>query len=293
MKKFSKILMAMLVICFAFVFTACNKGELDTEVKVDKGNEADYVTCTAENSLLAKFGQEGEEPAIQMPEEMTGVKFTIKGSMGMDGVTVDVNLNVMLTVNPEANPEEMGVEDIGLAVKGSVEGETPQDGNMSYNIKAYLKEGVMYVNMDAEMGSEKQSAKFKMDLTEMMNPGESEPEAPMDFDIEAILGNFLTDCTEKVIEDGDDATYQLSNEDVKVYVVIEDGKFDQALIEMEEFDLAGILGELIPGAEGAEIPAITGLSLAFEVVDGGIDYPSFDGYQTYEEYLESMETPAL
>ena len=285
MKKLTKILMLALVMCCAFVFTACGGGELDTEVKVDTGKEADYVACTAENSLVSKV----EAGEVVAPEEFSGLKLTLKANMdtnqGGMPKEVAIDMNLILTASLEEG-EELTAADIGMGLKGSIKMTTPlSKEDMEMNISAYLKENVMYINYS--MGEEE--VKGKVTLEDMMGDAD---EAPEDFDISQIkevLEGILAseDLVQKVIENGEDSTYQLELGTTKLYVIVKDNAFNKALITMEDVNVVDLISQFVPEVGEMNIPEITlnELSVAFEFTDSAINYPSFKGYQEITDGL--------
>lgn len=269
MKKITKIFMLLMCVSFAFVFSACGNA-LDTEVNVDTGKESDYVLCTSANSFATKM------QTVEVPEQVNCAKFTLKANMLTDmfgsPATFEVNLNAMVTID-EQDVEDLGEDDIGLAIKGNIKGVTEDDIVFSL----YLKDGVVYV--------EAMDEKIKIDSDDLESD-ESEPAESFDFSpILEQVGAFMgsEDLVEKVIENGDDATYQLALGTAKVYIVITNNKLNQVLYTATNVDISEMIGSLLP--EETFLPSLsaTSISLAMEYTNSAISYPSFNDYQDFSE----------
>lgn len=251
MKKVFKFttLLAMLL-CVGFVFTGCGS-QLDTDVSVNIGNDADYVACSETNNFVTAM--EG----FETPETFTqSIKFTLKanlaGQEGKDFTNPDFYVNVIL---------EMTEDSFGVAakIKMNVEGE-------QQTAEIYVKENVLYINDG--------TSKISMSLEDMMGGSGQTPEFDMETMMQPVMDAMQNWETQKVNADG--SIYMLDVEGTKLYLVIKENMVHQAYAEMNGFDLGAILEVFDPSmAEGA--PTLD-VSVGMEFVTNGIDYPSFEGY---------------
>jgi len=271
MKKSLKFIMLAMLLCVGFVFTGCTGGQLDTQVKVNIGEEEDYIAVTSEEESFMSVMQN-----MQPSEEMTSttIKFTIKADLsiptGVGSATMTANLvaNVMV---------EIGEESIGAAAKATV---TVGEEKAVYEV--YYKDGYVYLN-GGEM-------KVKMSTEDMMgDSGEGESTTP-EFDssqIKSMIMEIMQDHTkQKVAVEGNTTRYMIAaNEDTNLYIIVKNNKVSQAYAEVEDINLAEVVSQISPEIAEEMPPISMDMTLALELTSNSINYPSFDGYIDNSEMM--------
>ena len=292
MKNKLKFLALILVLPVAFVFTAC--GQLDSDAKVDVGNDSKYVevTDTTElEGLVSPNEQEGEEEAAATT--FTGAKITVNIDAGK---YAKGKVNVVFTQTEDAQQNTV------LQAAAKVNVEVDYDGVKGKVVtEAYLKDDVLYVNVaqntvgqgDASgMGAMAQTVtgKIKFDLAtygDMFEyllgnvTNEIAGDLPVDpssllegeFDVSMVLG-LVQQLNMKVYSytEGDYVRFKLTTTDE------ETGDTVTAYLVFKAGVLAGVKVDAKMTSEGEEMK----LSVAMEAFAGQVDFPSFDDYQDFQ-----------
>jgi len=274
--------------CFAFVLTGCSsKGQLDTAVKVNTGNETKYVECTEQNSLLTNAQNEDFLQTI-MPEATSNtmsVKLSFEADLlvsnlgeGIPPMEAEIDVVCMITSTMVVVGDDVEVVP-GLALKADVDF-AGEDAELSL----YYKDNYLYINSEGQ--------KFKMSVDSLMGGqdggdlgGES---AELPFDSEKVVENLMTEISEimeNVAEftytEGDLTRYQLAYGQQKMFVILKDGTLSQIGLELENINFNDIIEAIIPEL-ASEIPfelTATELDLGLELGTKEIDYPSLKGYE--------------
>lgn len=265
MKKKIKIALLAMLLCVGLVFTGCG-GQLDTDVNVNIGNEADYVACTESNAIMTAVAQEPDSPEATPTTQ--AIKFTLKVKMTMptgiddETTTVDVKANVVLEVT-----EVEGDSKMGLACK--LEATTPEDGTQVYEI--YIKDGYLYANDGTE--------KMKMSLSDIPTD-DSSTSTLIDAIIDVVgdITESINDYTkQKVTADG--SKYMVDVNGTNIYFIIKDQQVAQVYVKVTDISLADIMAVINPEIADSVPEIMIEYSIGLEVVSNKIDYPSFDDYE--------------
>lgn len=264
MKKKIKIALLAMLLCVGLVFTGCG-GQLDTDVNVNIGNEADYVACTENHDIMTVLMQESETPE----EETTAmsvkatlkVKLDVPTGVGEETTSVDIKANVLV----EITLDEEGEANVGVACKITA---TTEEGSEVYEI--YVKDGYLYVN-DGE-------DKEKCLLSDLIDEDASSSElvsnlSSMIVELEEVLGDYTK---QKVTADG--SKYMIDLDGTNLYIILKDNQFAQLYISASEVDLADLVGTIVPDAASYVQGIKVEFSFALELGNTTIDFPSLDDY---------------
>lgn len=284
MKKSFKFIVLAMLLCVGFVFAGCGAGQLNSQVKVDVGNEKDYVACTEQDNFMVAMEsietpdkEDGEETEEDV-EPVTTVKFTLKLNVELmeqiidpesetptEKVMVDVMVNAMLSVDPNVEDEKNAVS---FAAKATL---NVGDDKEVYEL--YYNEGFLYVNDGDE--------KVKVDISEMMGEG-SAPEMP-EFDMEEIVSPIMEAVSnfekQKVLKSGEKSIYQIElAENQYVYIVIDKNEIKQVKVQLADFNVSEIISMVSPQFALMMGDLTVDFELALELSESRIQFPSFDDY---------------
>lgn len=264
MKKKIKIALLAMLLCVGLIFTGCG-GQLDSDVNVNIGNEADYVACTENNDIMTVLSQESETPEeetnTQSVKVTLKVKLTVPTGVGTETTTIDIKANVLVEVTL-VDDETV----FGLACKVTA---TTEEGTEVYEV--YVKDGYLYAN-DGE-------DKVKCLLSDLINEddiGSSELISSLSTIIDE-LGDILGDYTkQKVTADG--SKYMIDLDGVNLYIILKDNQFAQLYLTVSDLDLGDIIGTIAPDASLAVEGAKVDFTIALELGTTKIDFPSLEDY---------------
>lgn len=264
MKKKIKIALLAMLLCVGLIFTGCG-GQLDSDVNVNIGNEADYVACTENNDIRTVLSQESETPEeetnTQSVKVTLKVKLTVPTGVGTETTTIDIKANVLVEVTL-VDDETV----FGLACKVTA---TTEEGTEVYEV--YVKDGYLYAN-DGE-------DKVKCLLSDLINEddiGSSELISSLSTIIDE-LGDILGDYTkQKVTADG--SKYMIDLDGVNLYIILKDNQFAQLYLTVSDLDLGDIIGTIAPDASLAVEGAKVDFTIALELGTTKIDFPSLEDY---------------
>ena len=257
MKKGFKFTLLAMLLCVGLVFTGCGS-QLDSDVSVNIGNDADYIACTETNNFMTAMEN------FETPETFAqSIKFTIKANFAAaekeDFSNPDFYLNVIL----EATENSFGV---AAKLQMVVE-------NTKQTAELYVKENVLYVNDGTN--------KISMSLEDMFGGAGETPEFDMETMMQPVFEAMQNWETQKVNADG--SIYMLDLDGVGIYIVLKEGAVHQIYTEVTGLNLAEMLPMLDPDMTSM-IPTLD-ISLGMELVANSIDYPSLEGYTDYSDLM--------
>lgn len=264
MKKKIKIALLAMLLCVGLIFTGCG-GQLDSDVNVNIGNEADYVACTENQDIMTVLMQESETPEeetnTQSVKVTLKVKLTVPTGVGTETTTIDIKANVLVEVTL-VDDETV----FGLACKVTA---TTEEGTEVYEV--YVKDGYLYVS-DGE-------DKVKCLLSDLIDEDDivsSELIGSLSTIIDE-LGDVLGDYTkQKVTADG--SKYMIDLDGVNLYIILKDNQFAQLYLTVSDLDLGDIIGTIAPDASLAVEGVKVDFSVALELGTTKIDFPSLEEY---------------
>ena len=279
MKKSFKFIVLAMLLCVGFVFTGCGGGQLDSQVKVDVGNEKDYVACTEQDNFMVAMEslENSEDAGSEETEEAKTqtIKFTIsaklelvEGLINPEAEDPTAKVEVSLLANAMISMyEENDEEKVGAAAKITL-----NVGEEKVVYELYLKDNYLYANNGEE--------KIKVDMSEMM--GDESSSMP-DFDPSVIIDPIMEAVQnfeqQKVLKKGSKSIYQLElGEGQYLYIVINENAISQVYVQLNDFDISGLLTAISPELEMlGEMPLDFEISL--ELSESAIQYPTFDEYK--------------
>lgn len=264
MKKKIKIALLAMLLCVGLIFTGCG-GQLDSDVNVNIGNEADYVACTENQDIMTVLMQESETPEeetnTQSVKVTLKVKLTVPTGVGTETTTIDIKANVLVEVTL-VDDETV----FGLACKVTA---TTEEGTEVYEV--YIKDGYLYVSDGDD--------KVKCLLSDLINEDDIASSELIDSLSTIIdeLGDILGDYTkQKVTADG--SKYMIDLDGVNLYIILKDNQFAQLYLTVSDLDLGDIIGTIAPDASLAVEGAKVDFTIALELGTTKIDFPSLEEY---------------
>lgn len=266
MKKKIKIALLAMLLCVGLIFTGCGGGQLDSDVNVNIGNEADYVACTENHDIMTVLMQESETPEeetnTQSVKVTLKVKLDVPTGVGTETTTIDIKANVLV----EITLDEEGEPNVGLACKVTA---TSEEGTEVYEI--YVQDGYLYLNNGED--------KAKCLLSDLINEDDVASSELMESlsTIIGELGNILGDYTkQKVTADG--SKYMIDIDGVNLYIILKDNQFAQLYLTVSDLDLGDIVSAIEPDATMAVEGIKVDFTIALELGTTTIDFPSFEEY---------------
>lgn len=259
MKKYFKVALLSLVLCFTFVFAACGDAverQFDSKAAVNKGNEASYQSTTKE-AFVGFVNENTDESGLTMSGyRMTG---TITGSYADDETgesksgTISYNIIVV---------ENNGVPE--MAIKLSI--------NDTY-IYMFVKDGYCYTKMKVDIPGATGEMKIKSKLPD-----------DYDFSDMGYIGNVVD--FEKFFEMLND---EKTNATVTAYV---EGETTRYKVEMDYkasvADMAELSGNYtcyyvfesgkLTGFSMNLTNGDSNMEINFSKYNGKIEYPDFSDY---------------
>lgn len=261
MKKFFKVALLSLVLCFAFVFSACGDSverQFDSKASVNKGNEASYQ-ATTKDDFVGYVNDNIDEAGLTMSGyRMTG---SVSGSF-MDEEFVEllggdvINFNIIVVEN-NGVPEMAIKITIGTA-----------------NVYAFVKDGYCYTRMNFKVMGMKFDYKVKSKL-------------PDDYSLDNIEGIGNVVDFEQVFELLNDET---TNATITAYT---EGETTRYKVEMDYVasatDMENLSGNYVCYYvfESSELTGFSinltndqsSMDVDFSKYTGTIEYPDFSDYK--------------